>query len=98
MATKKAKEVEPKKNVGQQQANDIINMYKTVFNDHQREAFLLGRISALLEFGNALSDAANMAISDSEETLGIVKKRLQTTPKKTTHKKKTTKKEVKNDE
>lgn len=79
MATKKTKETveELKKSKGEQQADDIVMMYTTVFNDIQRESFLLGRIYALLEFGNSISDAANYAIKGAEVSLEGVRKRLQ---------------------
>lgn len=74
-AVKEAKTAEEKVSKGAKQAMDISKMYE-VFNDIQREAFLLGRISALLEFGNSISDAANLNIHNCEEVLKNVRERI----------------------
>lgn len=94
----KANKEEEKKSLGKQQSLDISTIYKDVFNDIQREAFLLGRISAFLDFGNGMSDSANDAIKETEKILVEVKTRLRKSPVKIeATKKRTTKprKEVK---
>lgn len=105
MATKKT--IDPTA-LGKEQASNIGEMYKT-FDDKQREAFLLGRISGMLVLGNAVTDGANEAIAMAESALQEVRQRLygEEEPKKATPKKKTnviinkggkTKKGVKKDE
>ena len=94
------KEKDKKMSKGAKQAMDIMSMYGTVFNDIQREAFLLGRISALLEFGNAVADSANESIKNCEEALEGVKARINENAekeiKKTTRKPRSTTKKKEN--
>ena len=85
-AAAESKENDKKMSKGAKQAMDITKMYGTVFNDIQREAFLLGRISALLEFGNAVADSSNESIKNCEEALAGVKARLNENAEKETKK------------
>lgn len=95
MATKKNKEIKEEnvENTGLKQSEDIKKLYIESFDDPQRMAFLLGRISAMLDVGNGISSSINETIRNEEEIYNEIKERIvkESKPKS---KRRTTKKEA----
>lgn len=86
--------------VGEKQSEDIKKWYTEVFDDSQRLAFLLGRISAMLDIGNAMSGSINEAIANEEKIYSEIRSRIQKDHDNSVKakKKRTIKKEVKKNE
>lgn len=64
-----------------QQANDIYSIFNEKMNNMEKQAFLLGRISILLEVGNNFSDNINKLIEESDNLYRQVQEAIKTSVK-----------------
>jgi hypothetical protein len=74
-----SKKTEVKKEpTGLQQAEEIYKIFNEKMSDGERQAFLLGRISIMLEVGNNFADTCNQIIKDSDDMLKKLQDILKT--------------------
>lgn len=96
---KQPKKAEKEVSEAVKQAYRILDIFEGEMDYKQKEAFLLGRIYTLLEFGDMMTQAANHEIRRTEVLLQNVQRDISETEiKKPVARKATTKKETKKNE